>query len=379
MITTRRNNQVGDYLGIDLTDWYSNSRRNIDVCGLSLKKTQLSACFWLWQWPEPNENLKLGLIADEVRSAKSSMIDGPQALADLGNPMRECERLSGAAGKTPDILPELGRPFAGYIRSSIKIFSAFHQTQIQISPPNFIGGVSEIYPGYIWCMLGNRTLPNKSSVAGRQARKHILQALGVIDLPDLPTHDQNDACIGAVLAAAANGCVHGLTVRGLGNPLEIDINGALREGPMVIPVISEGLQQIINTAISNSPAPMLTTIARTSHQSESNEKTEQKARNLRDNLINHAQEGNAQICTYKYAYNYIFDSPNSRWSQAYAKKVVSIAKNTTPAELFGLGTVRLDTFIVSSKTKRPSDGHWESADYDREDWERVLGTATVLE
>ena len=122
----------------------------------------------------------------------------------------------------------------------------------------------------------------------------------------------------------------------------------------------------------------MTTIARATHQSESNEKTEQKARNLRDNLINHAQKGNAQICTYKYAYNYIFDSPNSRWSQAYAKKVVSIAKNTTPAELFGLGTVRLDTFIVSSETNLPSVGHWESADYDREDWERVLGTATVL-
>jgi hypothetical protein len=33
---------------------------------------------------------------------------------------------------------------------------------------------------------------------------------------------------------------------------------------------------------------------------------------------------------------------------------------------------------IANRTGRPSIGHWNSADYDPEDGERVLGTATVL-
>lgn len=62
----------------------------------------------------------------------------------------------------------------------------------------------------------------------------------------------------------------------------------------------------------------------------------------------------------------------------YAKKVLSVATITPPAELAGLGEVRLDAFIVRSNTSLPGDGHWESAAYIREDWERVLGTASII-
>jgi hypothetical protein len=44
----------------------------------------------------------------------------------------------------------------------------------------------------------------------------------------------------------------------------------------------------------------------------------------------------------------------------YVNKVVSVATITPPAELAGLGEVRLDAFIVSSNTSLPGDGHWES-------------------
>jgi hypothetical protein len=375
---TTRGKQPADYLGADLTDRHSKGRRAVDVCGLSCgEENRLRAAFWQWEWLAPQGNLDLSSIAPEVRIAKSTMLDGPQGLASIGESLRACERQSGAVGKTPDTMPALGQPFAGYIRSSIELFSAFAQAGFNVSPAGFIGGVSEVYPGNIWGRLAKRVLPKKSTNEGRLARKLILQALGVIDLPSLPTHDENDACIGAVLAAAADGKVPGVSVRGLGLPLVTEAGGTLREGPMVIPEITEDAQRRIEKALSDIPA-VVATKPRTSLQSASAQAAMERATALRDCLIERAREGNAQICTYAWAYRYIFDATYSKWSQAFANQVVTVAESTAPAELPGLGAVRLDAFVVASKTGLPSDGHWESANYDREDWERVLGTATLL-
>ena len=103
-----------------------------------------------------------------------------------------------------------------------------------------------------------------------------------------------------------------------------------------------------------------------------------RAITLRDDFIHRARKGNAQVCTYAWAYRHLFELSFSKWSQAYAKKVVSVAKETPLAELPGLGAVRLDAFIVARRTGLPGNGHWESANYDREDWERVLGTAKLF-
>jgi hypothetical protein len=64
----------------------------------------------------------------------------------------------------------------------------------------------------------------------------------------------------------------------------------------------------------------------------------------------HAQEGNAQICTYAWAYRHLFNGSYSKWSQAYAKKVLSVATTTTPAELAGLGRFGL-TRSLSAATR----------------------------
>jgi len=56
-----------------------------------------------------------------------------------------------------------------------------------------------------------------------------------------------------------------------------------------------------------------------------------------------------------------------------------MAQDTAAADLIGLGTVRLDAFVVNRRTGLPSDGHWDAVNYERGDWERVLGTATLLE
>lgn len=225
----------GVNLGVDLTDRYAMSCRAIDVCGLTCDgQNRLRATFWKWEWSQPPAKLDVRLIASEIKMAKSTMIDGPQGLASIGKSLRECERLWGAAGKTPAVIPT-GIPFAGFIRSSIELFSALAQAGFQGSPSGFVGEVSEVYPGDIWRRLANGKLPRKSTQRGRWARKQILQSLGVEDLPVLPTHDQNDACISAVLAAAADRKVSGITVRGIGLPLVVGPDGIMREGPMVIP------------------------------------------------------------------------------------------------------------------------------------------------
>jgi hypothetical protein len=274
-------------------------------------------------------------------------------------------------------MPASRRPFAGYIRSSIELFSAFHRAGFNVSPDRFIGGVCEVYPGNIWRRLAGRLLPKKSTDDGRRARKYVLEALGVFDLPNLPTHDQNDACVAAVMAAAADGRVPGVSVRYLGWALEIEANGTLREGPMAIPEIAEDAGDKIEKALCHIP-PVPATETNLPLQPPLNQDAMNRATALLDRFIESALKGNSQICTYAYAYRDVFKTSPPTWSQAYGKKIVSVAARTVPRELPGLGLVRLDAFLVAKRTGLPSEGHWASADYDREDWERILGNENVL-
>ena len=315
MKTTFRGYKTPDYLGADLTDRHAKSPRAIEICGLTpAEENRLCEAFWRWEWSPPQAELDVSLIASEVRMAKSAMLDGPQGLASVGDSLRACERRSGAVGKTPDTMPALGRPFAGYIRSSVELFSAFARAGVTVSPAGFIGGVSEVYPGNIWPRIAKRVLPKKSTHEGRLARKLILQALGVADLPDLPTHDQNDACVSAVLAAAADGNVIGVTVCGLGLPLAIEPSGTMREGLMVIPEISEEVQRRVKIALTEIPAVVVTK-TRSLRQSASVRAAKELATALRDCFIERAREGSCGNLPYAWAYRRLFDSAYPVWSR----------------------------------------------------------------
>jgi hypothetical protein len=225
---------VPEYIGADLTDRYSAARRDIDLCGLRARGDDLIAEFWHWKWDPPPGRLVVDEIGAEIRAARAVMIDGSQALARIGSNLRECERRSSAAGKTGDRRPSAG-PYAGFICGSLGLFAALDEVGIVVSPPGLTGGVSEIYPGYLWKILsGGRPLPKKGTAEGRRDRKRILESFGVRGLCALPTHDENDACLGALVAAAADGRVPGLEACSIGGPLFRDAEGALREGPMVI-------------------------------------------------------------------------------------------------------------------------------------------------
>ena len=314
MKTTRDSTEPVDYLGIDLSDRYAKNIRPNDVCSLtSIECNKLSAAFWVWKWPDPEHRLNVSEITKEIGAAKSTMIDGPQALAAIGNTLRGCERTCGAAGKTPDVLPPLGKPFAGFVRSSVELFRAFAEADFSVSPSQFIGGISEVYPGDIWHRLVGRTIPKKSTREGRRARKLILQAFGIIGLPELPTHDQNDACISALIAAAADSKISVMDVRGIGLPLVRDPNGMLREGPIVIPLPSDELRQTLREALrelqpgaeSRSRLPPVKGKHRQPSLAVSDSLLE-KAIAVRDDFIRSAKEGTAQICTYAWAYCRLF-------------------------------------------------------------------------
>lgn len=82
------------------------------------------------RWPAPSkardflpETLK---AAFPLNTEDVLVIDGPQALARPGASVREAERLLRAPGRTPDVLPEPGRPFTGFVRGGVLLFAALH-------------------------------------------------------------------------------------------------------------------------------------------------------------------------------------------------------------------------------------------------------------
>jgi hypothetical protein len=203
-----------------------------------------------------------------------------------------------------------------------------------------------------------------------------LEALGVCGLPDLPTHDQNDAAVAALLAAAADNEVPGLGVVAIGAPLSIDSDGTLREGPMIIPQWTGPAPGLSADALRDLPLPEPPAPPAVEPASPPSTNS---AEDLLAFFIAKALEGDPQVCTYAWAYRRLVDASYTKYSQAYAQRVINIARRTRPRDLPGLGLVLLDAFIVSKKDGYPSTGYWPAAHHDREDWERALGNAKILD
>lgn len=369
---------VPKYIGADPTDRYSALCRDIDVCGLhGVGNGDFRAEFWNWQWDRAPQPLDVTAIAEEIGGSRVAMIDGPQALAAKGSTLRVCERQSAAVGKTPDARPAITKPFAGFICSSIDLFEVLRRERIVISPAGFIGGVSEVYPGHIWNLLSaGLPLPRKSTEPGRRARRLILEALGVRGLPSLPSHDQNDACVAAMLAAAADGQLPGVSAKLIGAPLSVDRDDTLREGPMVLPVVTSAAADRIANALRQSRVSDGTALRVIETASEP---LQVGAEHLLADFIAKAVNGDPHICTYGWAYRTLFKTSFKKFSMAYAQKTLQLARRTHPRELPGLGLVRLDTFIVSKKNGFPGDGYWSIAHHDREEWGRALGNGSILD
>jgi hypothetical protein len=106
----------------------------VDVRGLApVENDKLLTAFWVWQRDAAPATLDVTFIAEELRAATAAILDGPQGLATKGQCLRVCERQSAAVGKTPDTRPELRKPFAGFICSSLDIFAALNQSNTHIA------------------------------------------------------------------------------------------------------------------------------------------------------------------------------------------------------------------------------------------------------
>jgi hypothetical protein len=146
-------------------------------------------------------------------------------------------------------------------------------------------------------------------------RKRILEILGVCGLPDLPTHDQNDACVSALLAAAADGRVPGVTLLAIGSPLFADTNGTLREGPMVIPKVTTETDVLIAQACATCPSvqrvgsPAAGSALRTRHDFHAygSSSVPTSANEFLEELIANALRGHPQVYTYSAAYRRLFN------------------------------------------------------------------------
>ena len=69
---------------------------------------------------------------------------------------------------------------------------------------------------------------------------------------------------------------------------------------------------------------------------------------------------------------------HQKYTPAYGSQLIDLARRTASFEIAGLGDIRLDTFLVSQK-RRPGDGHWESATYSEDDWDRAFSGAALIE
>lgn len=230
------------YLGVDLSSRYARVPRPNDACELVPNGDgMLHALFWQWSWPAGDLASDPGPLLERIRAARAVMIDGPQGLARAGAAVRESEQLCATAGKTGDRLPDLTRPYSGFLRSSVELYAALHARGVPVSVAGAPGGVHEFYPGGAWPRLAGRRLARKTSLEGRRQRTTLLRSFGVrFDSGSKPlSHDRNDACLGALLAAAADGGVAGLQVERVGPALWLDVRGILREGPIVMPAVAD--------------------------------------------------------------------------------------------------------------------------------------------
>ena len=227
MIRSTRQGPVADYLGADLTDGTPGRRRPIDVCGLTAVGASFRAQFWTWEWSDQG----LESVVSEIRAARCTFIDGPQGLASKGRTMRACDRAVGAAAKTGAERSQVSGPYAGFVLSSLDLFQRLHAAGVPVSVPGSAGGVWEVYPALLWrrLVLG---LSKKTTVAGVAQRRATLERLGVALGEIGLTHDQLDAAVGALAAAASEGKVPGLALVLLGDPLIVRASGELEEGPM---------------------------------------------------------------------------------------------------------------------------------------------------
>ncbi len=188
------------FIGLDLTNPTAKTRRPCDVAVLT---PELDCIFSLWDYHEEGSG-----IVPPVALGRSFLlaVDGPQGLAAGEDAtMRESERAVNVPGRTPYEFPPAGKPYAGFITGSVKLFyhlvksgSRFRLLGLEDVPAHE-ANLMEVFPAAGWKLFAGRgRLPRKNTVEGREARYAALKRCGVgFPAGPLPTDDQLDAAMAA--------------------------------------------------------------------------------------------------------------------------------------------------------------------------------------
>lgn len=224
------------FVGWDLTDPYSRACRPVDIAEVDPGGR---VRFKEARWPaRPSRGGDFDPVAlasvFPVSGGEVIVVDGPQALARPGATVREAERLLRAPGRTPDVLPVLGRPFSGFVRGSVLLFAglrargAWPMLDVDTAVVRD-ARLFEAFPGATWRALAVEKLGAKASREGRERRMAVLEARGLrFPRGELPTHDQLDAALCAWLGWMTRKAPE--QVVAVGAPLTVDAHGWLREG-----------------------------------------------------------------------------------------------------------------------------------------------------
>jgi hypothetical protein len=103
---------------------------------------------------------------------------------------------------------------------------------------------------------------------------------------------------------------------------------------------------------------------------------EERGDQLLEILVAELLAGRPTLCTYKAAVAAVLS--HTKYAQGYGAQLTKLASKSKAFEVDALGEVRLDTFIVTGRTKRPGDGHWQSATYTQDEWNRAFGAAALI-
>ena len=225
------------FIGIDLSDPFAKRGR---PCTRATIRPNLNCIFDEWEYDVTGSQI----VPDDILPTQFLVaIDGPQGLA--GNPectMRLSERKLAAAGKSPYSFPPIGKPYAGFVRGSVKLFyvlSKSHRFRLYgLEKDESDANLIEVYPGASWPVVAGPGLPKKTSLPGRKRRYESLLKKGIQFSDEytaeiLPTHDQLDAAMAAYTAYLFT---IGKTIAHGHNPFEDGRHHILREGLMVQPL-----------------------------------------------------------------------------------------------------------------------------------------------
>ena len=367
---------VPPYLGVDLTSRYRRTKpgpgRPVDVCGLRPGEKGFEPVFWQWLWDDPQAPMEVSPIAEELRQARVALLDGPQSLATEGESARCCDKECRTQARMGDCLPDIERPFGGYLLSSVELFTMLVRDGIALGPPWPPAGpvIGETYPGYAWQQLG--AFEKKTRIEGREQRRQALIELGVrLEPRRRYTHDQLDAAIAALLSAAVDGAVDGLRAKALGNHVQDSLNGPLREGcivifdsasPMLVALHEHGVK-IATGRVSHGQVP--------TGQFDDAEHVLVRASKLQDWFVERLDQSRPVVMSYTAAWRYLFGATGDRRppsNQGQAREVILLAQCLPAVFSDGLGEVRLDTFIVRKTTWSPGESHWPDEPSEDDPW-----------